>query len=119
MSSPSQAIREIVYARSGGRCELCGRSAYGGSVHHRRARGMGGTKSKWVNLPANLLVVCGSGTSGCHGKIESYREMGYRAGWLLRWGEEPEHAAFVDSSGRWWRLDNEGGKREVPRDDRV
>ena len=119
MSSLSPKIREIIYGRAQQRCELCGRSAYAGSVHHRRARGMGGTKTKWVNLPANLILVCGSGTSGCHGKIESYREMAYQAGWLLKWGEEPEHRAFVDGAGRWWRLDNDGGKREVIRDDRV
>jgi len=77
---------------------------------------MGGTKAGWANLPGNLILVCGSGTTGCHGKIESFRDMSYRAGWLLKWGEEPEHHPFVDSSGRWWKIDNEGGKREVPRD---
>jgi 5-methylcytosine-specific restriction protein A len=117
VSNVSAATREIVYGRAGLACELCHRPAYQGSVHHRRPRGMGGSKAKWLNMPANLLLVCGSGTSGCHGKIESYREMAYNAGWLLRWGEEPEHRPFVDSFGRWWKLDNEGAKTEVVRDD--
>ena len=74
---------------------------------------MGGTRSRWVNLPANLILVCGSGTTGCHGKIESYRERSYEAGWLLRWGQEPEHVPFVDSWGTWWLIDNDGGKGEA------
>jgi hypothetical protein len=45
---------------------------------------MGGTKQAWVNLPAALLTLCGSGVTGCHGFIETNREDAYNAGWLVR-----------------------------------
>lgn len=59
--------RAAVAARSQGRCEasipgLCvGRAS---NVHHRRNRSQGGT---WC--PDNLLHLCGSGTTGCHGWV--------------------------------------------------
>lgn len=107
----SAQVRALVWERAAGRCEICGR--FPGdffSIHHRRARGMGGTRSKSVNMPANLLFVCGSGTTGCHGKIESFRHMAYQSGWLLKWGQDASAAPFVDSSGVWWLLDNDGRK---------
>jgi 5-methylcytosine-specific restriction protein A len=110
VTGPTQVTREIVYARAGNVCEICYRPPHMGSLHHRKARGMGGSRAKWINLPANLMLVCGSGTTGCHGKIESYRERSFDAGWLLRWGEDAEVKPFVDGHGDWWRLDNDGGK---------
>lgn len=59
--------RAVVAERSQGRCEaaipgVClGRAQ---NVHHRRNRSQGGTWS-----PDNLLHLCGSGTTGCHGWI--------------------------------------------------
>jgi len=57
------AARKIIYARSGGVCEICGRRAE--SIQHRTNRSQGGT---WA--PSNLLHLCGSGGEGrsrCHG----------------------------------------------------
>jgi len=33
---------------------------------------------------ANGVVLCGSGTSGCHGAVESDRDAAYAAGFLVR-----------------------------------
>lgn len=91
-TGPSKTTRAIVWTRAGGRCEVCGSSLagmLGFSVHHRRARGMGGTRRSETNTPSNLLVVCGSGTTGCHGHIESHREQSYAAGLLLHDGQAP------------------------------
>ncbi|MGW5645040.1 hypothetical protein ACWEV3_40865 [Saccharopolyspora sp. NPDC003752] len=63
-------------------CERCG-TALGTNVHHRRPRGAGGSKDPATNLPSNLLLLCGSGTTGCHGWIESHRAIAYEHGWLL------------------------------------
>lgn len=30
---------------------------------------MGGSRWPGINLPANLLTLCGSGTTGCHGWV--------------------------------------------------
>lgn len=40
------------------------------SIQHRRARGMGGTDLPDTNTLGNLLLICGTGVSGCHGWIE-------------------------------------------------
>lgn len=60
-----QRGRDAVHERSLLTCEACGRKR-AESIHHRRKRSHGGL---WA--PANLLDVCGSGTTGCHGRIES------------------------------------------------
>jgi hypothetical protein len=60
------------------------------SLHHRRARGSGGSKDSATNGPANLLYLCGSGTSPhCHGWIESHRTAAYNAGWLVHSWDDP------------------------------
>lgn len=56
-----QATTRAVLAQD--RCSCCpSRSATG---HHVLAKGQGGD-----DVDANIVAVCGSGTTGCHGKIE-------------------------------------------------
>ena len=77
------AIRDAVLERDGHACVRCGaavqRPYY--SLHHRRARGMGG--SRLLHTMANLVTLCGSGTTGCHGEVESDRDAAEAVGWLL------------------------------------
>lgn len=94
--------RNTVLTRAMGLCELCGAQA--SNIHHRRPRGMGGTKASWINEPPNLLALCGSGTMGCHGMIEANRATAYVNGWLLRTGSMPERTPFVDLKASWWIL---------------
>ena len=79
-------VRALVLTRDGHRCARCRRSVtdFPASVHHRVPRRMGGTRDPRINDPRNLVLVCGSGTTGCHGWIESHRELSYASGWLLR-----------------------------------
>ncbi len=75
-------VFHLLLVRSGGQCEgrtpACvapGGSLFGMpreqvSVQHRRAQGMGGTALAETNDLANLLLLCGTGTSGCHGWVE-------------------------------------------------
>jgi len=55
--------------RREGRCRLCRRSWHdaGGiaSRHHLIPRGQGGD-----DVDQNLIPVCGTGTTGCHGELE-------------------------------------------------
>lgn len=87
---PSDATVELVKRRDGGRCAKCGHVVTHGqrgidwSLHHRRPRGSGGTVLDWVNLPANLLILCGSGVTGCHGWVETHREKARDLGYLVR-----------------------------------
>lgn len=47
-------------------CRACGRRPFE-SLHHVYPRGQGGD-----DVVVNLFPVCGSGTTGCHGLIESH-----------------------------------------------
>lgn len=92
VTGPTRTTREVVWARAGGRCELCGGSiagVVGFSMHHRLPRRMGGSSRPELNTPANLILLCGSGTTGCHGRVESHREQAYGEGLLLREGQDP------------------------------
>ena len=54
------------------------------SVHHRAPRKMGGTRDPYINALSNLLLVCGHGTVGCHGWLESHRNVARDTkGWLV------------------------------------
>jgi len=50
---------------------------------------MGGSKDPATHSPANLIRVCGDGTRGCHGAIESDRARSYELGRLVRQGQQP------------------------------
>jgi hypothetical protein len=82
-------------------CDRCGRPITGAySVHHRDARGMGGSKND-PHHPANLLVVDGTGTTGCHSHIESYRTEAYAQGFLVRGIARPEETPVFRHLSHW------------------
>lgn len=116
MTAVALDVREAVLGRAGGVCEHCGDpfdSVFGLSVHHRHPRGMGGTSRGWVNRPANLLAVCGSGTTACHGWIESHRTDALDRGLLLRSGYHPDETPYRDRDGTWWLLNDDAGKHRI------
>ena len=91
MSHIPAATSTLLWQRAGGRCELCGLSLASGpySRHHRRPRRMGGTRRPDVHSLPNLLLLCGDGVRGCHGRVESDRAEALAEGWLLHDGEDP------------------------------
>ena len=99
------ATRQAVLLRANGHCERCGRSVANipASVHHRRPRGMGGTSDDAVHSATNCVLLCGSGTTGCHGYIESNRAEAAEHGWLVL-RRDPRHPADVPvfAGGGWW-----------------
>lgn len=65
--------RDALRERAHDCCEICG--VWGANnAHHRRNQSQGGP-----DILSNLLLLCGSGTTGCHGRIG--REPAI-AGWL-------------------------------------
>lgn len=93
-SGPDGSTVACVLERAGYRCECCGtplgdRRGEDFSIHHRRCRGMGGTNWFGSNLPSNLMAVCGSGTTGCHGWIESHRFEAMALGYLVSRYQDP------------------------------
>lgn len=104
------SVRMLVLERDQHRCVRCGEygTPFGDySLHHRRPRGMGGSKRPDTNLPANIVTLCGSGVTGCHGHIESHREEAREMGLLLHQGQHPDTEAVLTHRG-WLLLDNDG-----------
>jgi hypothetical protein len=95
-TGPSAAVRRYVRARDGHACKRCFRPLREdeGSIHHRQPRQMGGTKRPDVNDLAALALLCGSGTTGCHGWIESHRAEAYANGWLVHSWDDPAEVAW-------------------------
>ena len=113
----SKATRVLVLNRAKYRCEKCGVSlseSFYYSLHHRTPRGMGGSREVRLNLPSNLVAICGSGTTGCHGWIESNRSVSEDAGWLVsRYQEVAEVPLQIWGVG-WSYLNDEGEYSSTP-----
>jgi hypothetical protein len=60
------------------------------------------------NSPANILLLCGSGTEGCHGWVESNRADAYAQGLLLHQGDDPCEMPVTLRYGTVF-IDDEGG----------
>jgi len=111
VSGPTPATRETVALRAHYQCERCYTPVHGqASVHHRRPRRMGGTRRSDSNEPANLLLLCGSGTTGCHGWVEAHRRQSLDHGIILYDRDIPVEHPFRDGHGNWWILGNDGTK---------
>jgi len=110
-------VRFTVFVRANYRCEKCGGMGdyFGWSVHHRVARKMGGSRNEQLHFPANLILLCGSGVTGCHGWVESYRDKARERGFLLTKVESAEEIPFIDDNGKAWKIFNDGEKWEFDR----
>jgi hypothetical protein len=80
MDAVPRAVAKLVDARDHYACIRCGQhlSITAGSRHHRQRRAIGG------HTVANLILLCGSGTTGCHGWVHSHPESSRAAGWIVR-----------------------------------
>lgn len=112
-------IQALIVTRSGGKCEIrspaCLAARFGynvfaledrlRSLHHRRPRGMGGSRRVDTHTAAALVLTCGHGTIGCHWYVEQHREYGRQRGLIVPQGVNPADVALTLHSGRRVRLD--------------
>lgn len=98
-------VRAIVYNRDDGLCVRCGvyLSEYDmatarGSIHHRKLRSQGGP-----NTAANLITLCGSGTTGCHGWVHGHPAEARNLGLIVHRIDDPASVPVLGWSG-WLRL---------------
>lgn len=89
-------VRDLVLRRADGRCERCGMFTDAMQLHHRRARGMGGSTAVDTNTAANALALC----VNCHRDVESMRVDSVNLGFLVRQGFDPA-AVPVFRRGQW------------------
>lgn len=86
-TGPDRKTRALVLERDGYACVCCGRSIIGEpySLQHRKRRSQGGG-----NSPSNLVTVLGTGTTGCHERIDSRRDPEDEAkGYTVRSWDDP------------------------------
>ncbi len=69
---------------------------------------MGGTTREETNFPSNLMALCGTGTSGCHGYLESHRTEAIDYGFIVPQYETP-HNVPVKTHGYGWVVLNDDG----------
>ena len=79
MSAVPVSIARKVDARDGYACVRCGASltVTAGSRHHRQRRRVGGHTTE------NLVLLCGSGTTGCHGWVHANPAAARAAGYIV------------------------------------
>lgn len=96
-------------------CPHCG-AVEAISIHHRKNRGMGGSKK--LDYPANLMVLCSQLNSLIEADAE-WRRKALTFGWKLSPWDDPLFVPVWDRmSGVWWRLDDTFGRWPVEWDDR-
>jgi hypothetical protein len=101
--------RGLLYTRSGRMCERCGIQR-ATNAHHRRAAGR-----RWDVW--NLLDLCGSGTTGCHGFVTDQEvALARRYGWVVLSGRDPlwTPSLIATRDGhRWCYLTRDGQRAEL------
>ena len=99
-------VRQLLRQRSNDLCERCGQK-YGTNAHHRKNRSQGG-----ADTLSNLLWLCGSGTTGCHGYITEHPRDSYNHGWSVLSHHNPADIP-VEYRGTWMWLDDSGNLQPV------
>lgn len=104
----TERTKRILMARCQGRCEKCGAPAVVKQFHHRRPRGMGGSRRDDTGSFSNALVLHAS----CHRWIEMNRDEAYKLGFLLRQHQNPSDTPVKLWDG-WHYLTSDGSKANV------
>lgn len=107
MTGFSPSVRQGIKTRAKDACERCCRPIFSWSpheIHHRRPRGMGGSKDPLTNSLANGVLLC----PPCHRFIEAHRDKARSLGWLVRQGQAPTEAPLYYHGSRWVVLTLDG-----------
>lgn len=115
MTAFTVKTRRAVIDRDRGICQWCGDTVQVDyySLQHRRARGMGGSKDPVSSSPANGVVMCGTGTTGCHGYVEAHPAEAIERGFRVPQGRNPALVPLVDWRGASWWLTPDGRREPV------
>lgn len=117
----AKTVRHAFFERERERCFRCRRPlrfegrGFEWSAHHRMPRGAGGVGRKgsefeqMIAAITNCLILCGSGTTGCHGWIEKWRAIAEDTGYIVRRGiHRPAGTRIRRQDGTWWLLTSSG-----------
>lgn len=98
--------------RQGWHCLRCGTNIHdpsrwpGRSGHHRQLRRAADPDVR--HSPANIVELCGSGTTGCHGWVHQHVAEAERLGLIVPFGADPRDVPVFDWEGRWMLLNMDG-----------
>jgi hypothetical protein len=107
-----QKVRDQLHERAQGCCERCG--VWGATnAHHRLNQSQGR-----LHTLSNLMLLCGSGTTGCHGFVTTHPMVALSCGWTVPGGGVPGDVPvlrFDLNAERQFdvRLDDDGGIHPV------
>jgi hypothetical protein len=108
MSQPTRKTCNLVDERDGCCCVRCGKSLYSALTFSRHHRLMRSHAFPGLHGTSNLILLCGSGTTGCHGWVHAHPSESYRNGWLVRSTNYPDEMPVMDHRHGWVLLDDEG-----------
>ena len=105
MTGFSNHVRQFIFARSEGFCEVMasGCELAATEIHHRRPRAMGGTNRPETNYASNGLAIC----RRCHLKCESSRNWARDNGFILLQSDDPAKTPV------WWRSNWKGNRKAM------
>lgn len=108
----TEDVVKLVQSRDFGCCAYCGSGVdgergYHWSVQHRQPAGMGGDRR--AHTASNLVLLHGSGTTQCHGWVESHRTEATKLGLLVRRPSTPLLTPIEHAIHGLVLLDDEGG----------
>lgn len=107
-SKPTPQTRRACFLRDRV-CVRCGRAVGRFSLHHRRMRSH---PFDGLHEPSNLILLCGSGTTGCHGWVHAHPKEAMRDGWLVSAYRDPARVPVTYRDGKYY-LDEEGNRLET------
>jgi hypothetical protein len=115
----SAVVRQTILDRDHYRCQRCGMNVdtgiIGHSIQHRIARKMGGTNEPHISRASNGLLLCGSGTTGCHGLVEAEPAFAAAMGYAVESWADPTTVPYCRFDGWWVLLDDRGAAHMVTR----
>lgn len=120
MTGFSERTRRIIFSRSEvagvPTCEIQVRClrAPAVQIHHRRPRGMGGSKRVETNSPSNGLAAC----ERCHSHVESHRLEALEHGWVVPQHQDPRIKPVLVRGFKVY-LDDDGQKLGNPFTDEI
>lgn len=104
MSRMPKKNADLAIERDGGLCVRCGH--LGSNVHHRMMRSQAPKDA--VHRVENLAVLCGTGTTGCHGWVHANPAQSYKNGWLVPSWSSPLEEPMTYADGARYYLTGRG-----------
>jgi 5-methylcytosine-specific restriction protein A len=104
----SPKVVEKIRLRADGFCEFCGgEETEAMQAHHRRPRGMGGSKDEATGMPSNGLWM----HYECHRTVEQNREHAIATGFIVQQHRDPKTIPVLTPGTMGVILDDDGNSR--------